>query len=109
MSEAKKTSQPQVRIGHVKTFGPFGPAYLVTGAAHSTNQIDWLVPFIVHQSGELDYPYAHFAEDPDELSMHSKPTQAQRDELDRRLNDVRQHPNDGISWELPKDQLIDRV
>lgn len=32
-------------------------------------------------------------------------TQAQRDELDRRLEDYRQHPEDGSSWEEVKRRI----
>jgi putative addiction module component (TIGR02574 family) len=35
-------------------------------------------------------------------------TDAQRDELDRRLEDYRQHPNDGISWASLKGSLLGR-
>jgi putative addiction module component (TIGR02574 family) len=33
-------------------------------------------------------------------------TDAQREELDRRLEDYHQHPDDGISWEVLKSQLL---
>jgi hypothetical protein len=107
----KMKTAPEVRLGHVKTFGARGPAYVVTGSARPTNQGDWLIPIVVAVSGEeLDYPYSRFVEDPDEEPACSIPiTQAQRDELDRRMGDVHQHPQDGISWEMVKDHIIDRA
>jgi putative addiction module component (TIGR02574 family) len=36
-------------------------------------------------------------------------TEAQREELDRRLDDYHQHPEDGISWESLKGQILGRT
>ena len=33
-------------------------------------------------------------------------TQAQREELDRRLEDLRLHPNDGVPWETLKNRIL---
>ncbi len=35
-------------------------------------------------------------------------TEAQREELDRRLNDYHQHPQDGISWDSLKSLILGR-
>jgi len=45
----------------------------------------------------------------DSVAMMPQPvrlTDAQREELDRRLEDYRQHPEDGISWESLKAELL---
>ena len=58
-------TMPDVQVGQVKSFGPIGPKYQVTGYGRRSEGGEWLVPIRVVASGEeLEYRYSRFSQDP---------------------------------------------
>jgi len=59
-------SAPVLPIGKYKAFGENGPHYQITGAAHLSEDGEWMVPIRVVKTGEeLDYRYSRLSLDPD--------------------------------------------
>lgn len=57
---------PAVPVGKVKSFGPFGPKYVVGQALHQLADGDWMIEVTMIETGEkAEYRWTHLTDDPE--------------------------------------------
>jgi len=62
------TTLPQVPIGKIKSFGPFGPKYEVGQLLHPLEDGDWMVEVTMVETGEKsEYRLTRLTDDPEAL------------------------------------------
>lgn len=58
-------AQPNVPVGRINSFGPFGPKYQVGPALHPLEDGDWLVEITLLETGEkAEYRLTRLNDDP---------------------------------------------
>lgn len=58
--------KPQVPLGTIKSFGPFGPKYEVGQAIRPLEDGDWMIEVTMVETGEkAEYRFTHLSEDPE--------------------------------------------
>lgn len=58
-------SQPQIPVGKIKSFGPFGPKYEVGNPIRLLNDGDWMIEVTMVETGEkAEYRLTHLIDDP---------------------------------------------
>jgi len=56
---------PNIPVGEIKTFGPYGPKYEVVRLLQPINPSDWIVEILLVETGEYaEYPLSDIIEDP---------------------------------------------
>lgn len=59
-------STPDVPVGKIKSFGPFGPKYEVGQPLRPVNEDDWVVEVTLVESGEkAEYRLSDILDDPE--------------------------------------------
>ena len=57
---------PEIPVGKIKSFGPFGPKYEVRSPLRRLEDGDWLIEVALIESGEKsEYRLSHLIEDPE--------------------------------------------
>lgn len=62
----KVTAAPTIPVGKIKSFGPFGPKYVVGKALRPLDNGDWMVKVTMVETGEkAEYRLTHLCDDPE--------------------------------------------
>ena len=57
---------PNIPVGRIKIFGPFGPRYFINKLSRKTDDGDWLVDITFVDSDEdVEYRLSHMKNDPE--------------------------------------------
>lgn len=57
---------PQIPVGKIKSFGPFGPKYEVGQAIRPLDDGDWMIEVTMVETGEkAEYSLKHLFDDPE--------------------------------------------
>lgn len=63
---AMTSAGPAVPVGHIKSFGAFGPKYEVGKALHALEDGDWMIEVTLVETGEkAEYRLTHLNDDPE--------------------------------------------